>query len=78
MPESRCRFPLQGFSDWHASLLVATFGMSTAVGSFLGGLIGDIASVTHAENGRIMVAQASLACIPCPSLNHRPFVLRYT
>mmetsp|Transcript_16591 Transcript_16591/g.43015 ORF Transcript_16591/g.43015 Transcript_16591/m.43015 type:complete len:537 (+) Transcript_16591:330-1940(+) len=76
-------FQLMGFSDWHASLLVATFGMSTAVGSFLGGLIGDIASVTHAENGRIMVAQIStvsgilLSAVLLRLLPHGPGVSAY-
>mmetsp|Transcript_5450 Transcript_5450/g.15171 ORF Transcript_5450/g.15171 Transcript_5450/m.15171 type:complete len:500 (+) Transcript_5450:565-2064(+) len=52
-------FQLLGFSDWHASLLVAMFGLSTAFGSFIGGLLGDIASVNSSNNGRIIVAQVS-------------------
>mmetsp|Transcript_21506 Transcript_21506/g.51310 ORF Transcript_21506/g.51310 Transcript_21506/m.51310 type:complete len:506 (+) Transcript_21506:414-1931(+) len=55
-------FQLLGFSDWHASILVAMFGLSTAIGSFIGGLLGDIASVASSNNGRIIVAQVSTFC----------------
>ncbi len=50
---------LQGYSDWHASLLVAMFGLSTAIGSFVGGFLGDVASVNDSDTGRINVAQFS-------------------
>ena len=35
------------------------FGLSTAIGSFVGGFLGDVASVYNSDTGRINVAQVS-------------------
>ncbi|KAL4445751.1 hypothetical protein ABPG77_008950 [Micractinium sp. CCAP 211/92] len=51
---------LLGFSDLQASVLVAIFLASNAVGGLLGGLLGDWAARRWPDHGRIAVCQLSV------------------
>ncbi|KAK9902677.1 hypothetical protein WJX75_002341 [Coccomyxa subellipsoidea] len=53
---------LLGFSDFAASLLMAVFAGGCAVGSLIGGSLGDYCARVWPERGRIMAAQFSVAC----------------
>lgn len=52
---------LIGMSDLHAGSLMALFLGGTALGSLLGGYIGDRAAVRHPNHGRIFVVQFSVS-----------------
>lgn len=51
---------LLGFSDFHASLIASLFLAGTAVGSQIGGILGDWAAKRSPNHGRILVAQFSV------------------
>lgn len=51
---------LQGFSDFHASLIASLFLLGTALGAQLGGILGDWAAERSPNHGRIIVAQVSV------------------
>jgi MFS family permease len=53
-------FQLQGFSDFQASLLTAVYGFGCAVGSFLGGALGDWADKKLPARGRVIVVQLAI------------------
>uniref|UniRef100_A0A061SJ97 Mfs general substrate transporter n=1 Tax=Tetraselmis sp. GSL018 TaxID=582737 RepID=A0A061SJ97_9CHLO len=57
-------FQLLGFSDFQASLLMAIFSLANAAGSFLGGVLGDLAERWSPDHGRILVAQVSVISGP--------------
>ncbi|CAL8466343.1 g5879 [Coccomyxa elongata] len=53
---------LLGFSDFAAALLMAVFAGGCAIGSLIGGNLGDTCARIWPEHGRIMAAQFSVAC----------------
>lgn len=56
------RLQLRGFSDFHASSLMATFSFGCALGGLLGGTIGDKLGrrLPNSPNGRVLTNQFSV------------------
>lgn len=52
---------LLGFMDWQASLVMATFSTTCALGTMTGGLMGDFVARHRPRSGRIAIAQLSVA-----------------
>ena len=54
-------FEYIGFDPLTAGLIFSVIAVGAAVGNFLGGIIGDKAAKWHPNNGRILIAQISVA-----------------